>query len=286
MSITATSSALRSLKDQQPFAVELLNQSIQTNKIAHAYIFKGAKVFTLELVIRFIQTLLCPQQGCMNCHTCLAIESENYPDLHLFRAPPESKTGIVKLAQIKDLIKKTALPPLQSPYQFFVIEGADKMNKESSNALLKTLEEPESQTIIILLTPTTTKILPTILSRAQLIPLYVIQDLSENHGLPLDWKQFNWGKLSLQQQFELSDQLSRSSFDELIQQFQYLQQAYWAEYKTHFYKNAHPSPSERLFKCLTRFDQTIEQLQNRGNIKLILELFFMDFAELNRQKAA
>lgn len=89
--------------------------------------------------------------------------SSNPPDLHLYR--PEGKTGMHSISTLRSLCQEVAFAPYESPLQFFVIIEADRMLPTSSNALLKTLEEPSSQTVIILLTSYPDRLPSTLLSR-------------------------------------------------------------------------------------------------------------------------
>lgn len=91
------------------------------------------------------------------------IDTDNHPDLHFY--VPEGKAHLHPMANIQKLIREMALPPFEAPRKIFIIEEAEKMLPSSSNALLKTLEEPNQDTYILLLTEHPDLLLPTILSR-------------------------------------------------------------------------------------------------------------------------
>lgn len=93
------------------------------------------------------------------------IESGNHPDLHFYT--PEGKSDLHPMGNIQKLIAEMSLPPFEAPYKIFIIEEAEKMLPSSSNALLKTLEEPEENTYLLLLTDYPDLMLPTLLSRLQ-----------------------------------------------------------------------------------------------------------------------
>ena len=98
----------------------------------------------------------------------------------MVRGEGEGRHPRIKLKQIHQLIAQVSLPPVQSEYQVFIVHHAENMQKESSNALLKTLEEPASNSIIILLTPYIERILPTIRSRTQILSLATPLPMSED----------------------------------------------------------------------------------------------------------
>nr|NGX59377.1 DNA polymerase III subunit gamma/tau [Chlamydiota bacterium] len=102
------------------------------------------------------------------------IDSGNHPDLHHYI--PEGKSGLHPMANMQRLIRETALPPFEAKRKIFLIEEAEKMLPSSSNALLKTLEEPPEGAYFLLLSDHPDLLLPTILSR--LYPLsYQIQEI-------------------------------------------------------------------------------------------------------------
>jgi len=91
------------------------------------------------------------------------IDTENHPDVHLYR--PEGKSQMHPMASIQKLVREIALPPFESPCKLFIIEDAEKMLPSSSNALLKSLEEPPKDTFFFLLSDHPELLLPTITSR-------------------------------------------------------------------------------------------------------------------------
>jgi hypothetical protein len=111
-----------------------------------------------------------------------------HPDLHILHPDPESDQH--PIATIRQLIKETLLPPFEAPCKVFIIHEAEKMLPASSNALLKTLEEPPSDTQFILLTSQPSVLLPTIISRCSKVPFYPVSDeeltlfLLEKHNAP------------------------------------------------------------------------------------------------------
>lgn len=107
------------------------------------------------------------------------IEKGIHPDLHVYQ--PEGKSGMHPMASMQQLIQEAQFPPFEAPIKVFIIEEAEKMLPSSSNALLKTLEEPLAANYFILLSQEMEKLLPTIVSRSCVIsfstPLEKIETL-------------------------------------------------------------------------------------------------------------
>lgn len=91
------------------------------------------------------------------------IKSHTHPDVHEYY--PEEKSGLHNMASMQRLIREMALPPFEAREKIFILYQVEKMLPSSSNALLKTLEEPNLDTYFILLSDQPDRLLPTILSR-------------------------------------------------------------------------------------------------------------------------
>lgn len=87
----------------------------------------------------------------------------DHPDLHLYI--PDEKSGMHPIAQMQKIIQEMALPPFEAPFKVFILDQAEKMLPTSSNALLKTLEEPAQDTYFFLLSNHPEQLLPTLRSR-------------------------------------------------------------------------------------------------------------------------
>ncbi len=102
-------------------------------------------------------------EPCGTCKSCWKIQSGNHPDIILV----EPAGPIIKIAQIRGLCNTLALKPYEARLRVVIISGAQAMNPEASNALLKMLEEPPDRTVLILTALETSGLLPTIVSRCQ-----------------------------------------------------------------------------------------------------------------------
>lgn len=136
-----------------------------------SFLFSGregiGKFYLAKSVVKALNCLNKDGKGlsfCGTCKNCRRIEEESFVDFIVIR--PEG--NFIKLDQIKDVIAKTNFTPFESDKKIFVIDDADRMNKESANSLLKTLEEPPADVTFFLITSKLNKILPTIKSRCQI----------------------------------------------------------------------------------------------------------------------
>ena len=156
-------------------AVTLLQRSLERQRLAHAYLFTGHDLGVLEILARTLaKTLNCLnpiRRGaaaidcCDECAACRKIEHGNHADVHWVR--PESKTRIVTIDQVRDLMHEIQLKPSEAEYKIALIVGADRLKVEAANAFLKTLEEPPSHVKFIFATTEPHKVPVTILSRCQ-----------------------------------------------------------------------------------------------------------------------
>jgi len=154
--------------------VQLLQRSLIQGRLAHGYLFSGSNLPELEqLAATLAKTLNCLNplrspsgvaiDSCDACLNCRKIEHGNHGDLHWVR--PESKTRVILIEQVRDLIQTLNLKPAEAEYKVAVVTAADRLRVEAANAFLKTLEEPPAKSILILLTTDSQRILDTILSR-------------------------------------------------------------------------------------------------------------------------
>lgn len=136
---------------------QLLNDLLQRGSIPEAFLFYGPEnVGKMHLAKLFSHSLV---QGLDH----LSSEIANHPDFQLLNLEEESKFH--SIAKVKEFIEDVYLPPYEGKKKVFLIDAAHKMLPAASNALLKTLEEPATCSIMILLAPSLSEVLPTIASR-------------------------------------------------------------------------------------------------------------------------
>lgn len=139
-------------------------ESVQLNlaQLAHAYILSGPDVEKTARAL--IRALLCPDQ-CGQCAVCAKLEKGLHPDVFWLKA--EGKN--IKIEQVRQLHKTALYPPFEGTHKVFVIEGADLLSREAANSLLKILEGPPSYVVFLLLTQRLGDLLPTVVSRCQVV---------------------------------------------------------------------------------------------------------------------
>ncbi len=157
---------------------EHFTNAVQTGKISHAYILSGeAGMGRKSLAHAFVLSLLCEKglpQPCMQCHACKQVLSGNHPDLiHVTHEKPAS----IGVDDIREQINDTIMVrPYSSYYKIYIVDEAEKMTVQAQNALLKTIEEPPSYAVILLLTTNPDAFLQTILSRCVQLKLKPLRD--------------------------------------------------------------------------------------------------------------
>ncbi|MCF7707316.1 MAG: hypothetical protein K9N52_00255 [Verrucomicrobia bacterium] len=155
--------------------LELLSRSLERGRLGQAYLFSGENRDILEHAAKkLIKALNCntpPKQeatdsfldSCGFCDNCRRIDSGNHSEV--FWARPESKSRILTIDQVRELIRCVQMKPTEARVQVGVIVDADRMNRQAANAFLKTLEEPPGHAVLILLSTAPERLLETILSR-------------------------------------------------------------------------------------------------------------------------
>lgn len=146
----------------------ILLRAIERRRIAHAYLFSGPDGIGKRLMaVAFAKALLCQTgNGCGHCPACRKVDHSNHPDIHIL----DSNGAAIKIEQIRNLQKELSLRPHEGERKICLIDGAEQFTIGAANALLKTLEEPQPGTLIILLSNRPEKLLTTIRSRCQNLP--------------------------------------------------------------------------------------------------------------------
>lgn len=157
--------------------IGFLKDTVERNSLSHAYLFVGpAHVGKMTLAIDLARALNCPDRNhpCGTCHTCQRIIEGKYPDVVIInknsgKEPKDRrKTTEISIDIIREFLQKgSSLPPYEGKFKIFIIDDADLMSVEAANCLLKTLEEPPQNVVIILLTAEENNFLPTVISRCQ-----------------------------------------------------------------------------------------------------------------------
>jgi DNA polymerase-3 subunit delta' len=172
----------------QPRAIGALRAAVHRGALPHACLFTGPSGVGKELAaIGLAQALLCqkaPGEGCGECSVCTRIERFHHPDV-LFLMPEEEQvrrklagrsdfahvpSRDVRVEQVRRLQERLSLRGLESERKVVLVLSAEAMNPAAQNAFLKTLEEPPSDTTLLLVTQAPDRLLPTLRSRCVRYP--------------------------------------------------------------------------------------------------------------------
>lgn len=175
----------------QDKAISTIQRAIETNRLAHAYLFIGpegsGKATTALAIAGALNCLEAPGQGCDTCSSCIKVQHGIHPDVHILGTRTshllveqakhlqalgmenvsEPTNASILIEQVRELESRLDLPPHEGRYRVVIIDGADLLGESSANALLKSLEEPRDKTIFILVSSNAHRLLPTIISRCQ-----------------------------------------------------------------------------------------------------------------------
>ena len=159
----------------QPKVREFLRASVVSERVTQAYLFVGpAGSNKTQAAYALAQALLCPKGprgprggSCGACDRCGRILRRKHPDVRYF-APAGANGYLVE--QVREIVADTALSPIQADKKIYILDRVDQLGASAANAFLKTLEEPADDVVMILLGRTRESVLPTIVSRCQVVP--------------------------------------------------------------------------------------------------------------------
>jgi len=152
------------------WAIDLLLNGLALGRVSHASLIVGPPHIGKTTVARhFAQALNCTGNPvpCGECISCHKTTSGNHPDVRILDAPDET----LKIAEVRDLQHELALSPHEGRWRVAVLSDFERATLEAANALLKTLEEPPAQVVLLLTAVETGVLLPTIVSRCQVLSL-------------------------------------------------------------------------------------------------------------------
>jgi len=177
-------------------AINTLRRALVAQRVRHAYLFTGPEHIGKALLAqRFAQTLLCtgggdahdaPQNPCNACLSCRKVMHGNHPDVHYISRAPEKQ--FILIEQVRALQADAARKTLEGRRNIFIIQGMHEMNVQAANCLLKTLEEPEPDVVLLLTVPDPGSLLPTILSRVQQVPMQLLTTKQIKFALEDRWR--------------------------------------------------------------------------------------------------
>lgn len=169
--MTQTVTLSRPLVIGHAWAVELLKRSLARNRLAHAYLFVGPpRVGKTALALFLAQAVNClhpDDKPCGDCMACRKIQRGLHPDVRVI----DGEGGSIKINQIRELQNEATLSPFEGRQRVYVLCDFQNATPEAANCLLKTLEEPPPRVLLILTATQGEALLPTIVSRCQVLNL-------------------------------------------------------------------------------------------------------------------
>ena len=180
------------LEKYQPFIYNTFINSLKFNKVSQAYLIKGSDgTPTLDIALFLAKTLICEEPSplaCSSCLNCIRFEEGNYADFMLI----DGSKNTIKVGDIENLQKFLSSSSLEKQgKKIYIINRLENANKEAVNALLKTLEEPTNSVYAFITTQNEAKLLPTIISRCQILSLLpinksIVKQNAINEGVLLE----------------------------------------------------------------------------------------------------
>ena len=174
----------------QESAIDTLRHALASDRLGHAYLFTGpAGVGKKRTALALTQVLLCedkPRAGCGLCPGCVSVVAGTHPDLVV--VVPAAGKRDVTIDQVRELQRLLGLRPVRGGKKVAVLDDAHLLNPAAQSALLKILEEPPGDALLLLLTVNSATLSRPLLSRCQQVrftalPLAVVEDLLvREHG--------------------------------------------------------------------------------------------------------
>jgi DNA polymerase-3 subunit delta' len=168
------------------WAKELLQRQHQAGRMPQSLLLAGPHNVGKSTLARYMaQYLNCrgEKKPCGVCISCRKVVSGNHPDVRII----DDDNEVLKIESIRQLQHELALSPAEGPYRVAVLAHFEKATASAANALLKTLEEPAAQVVIILTTPDISALLPTIVSRCQVVTLRPLPVIVVAETLQQQW---------------------------------------------------------------------------------------------------
>ena len=152
----------------QEEALSLLRAALASHRLSGSYLFHGprgvGKRSTCLALARAVNCQSNPLNGCEDCTACLKIIAGTHPDVLVLEAEERSE---IKISQVRELQKHLGYRPFEGRSRVVIIRDAHRLNLNSANALLKSIEEPRADTLFLLSTDRPRQVLPTVRSRCQ-----------------------------------------------------------------------------------------------------------------------
>jgi DNA polymerase III subunit delta' len=197
------------------WAVDLLDRGLRAGRLPHALLLAGpAQVGKRTLATALAAALICQggEKPCGQCRSCRLVAQGVHPDVRLVAADDSERgrDGVLKIDQIRELQREASLAPMEARHKIFVLRELERANLPAANALLKTLEEPPAQVMLLLTSARPHALLPTIISRCQVLSLRALPQSEVADALVDHWR-------ALREQADLLARLSEGRLGWAVQ---------------------------------------------------------------------
>jgi DNA polymerase-3 subunit delta' len=174
------------------WAVDLLDRGLRAGRLPHALLLAGpAQIGKRTLATALAAALICTaeQKPCGHCRACRLTAQGVHPDVRLVAADDSERgrEGVLKIDQIRAVQREASLAPMEAPRKVFILRELERANLPAANALLKTLEEPPAQVVLLLTSARPHALLPTIISRCQVLNLRSLPRQQVAEALTAHW---------------------------------------------------------------------------------------------------
>src|SRR3989338_4463773 len=163
------------LMDVHSDVVDRFRRLSASGRMGHAYLFTGPHgAGKMQTALTVSQLVNCEDISggapCNVCASCRKIASGNHPDVHILALLEDENT--IKIEQEHQMVQRTAFKAYEARVKAFIVRDSDLLTREAANSLLKTLEEPAPNTLMLLTTAVPEACLDTIKSRCNVIPFF------------------------------------------------------------------------------------------------------------------
>ena len=153
--------------------IQIIKEHLRQSRLSRAYLFSGQEGIGKRLVAKTLAKVVNCQEGsidsCDKCASCLKIDKNAHPDVHSIDTQDSDS---IKIEYIRNLQREINLKPYEARLKVFIIDNAHSLTAEAENSILKVLEEPPANSLIILVSAKPMLLFKTIISRCQTIKFY------------------------------------------------------------------------------------------------------------------
>ncbi len=261
-----------------------LVKKFNENKMSHVFLMEtNDKTALLSDILELCKVMNCMetfQNDCNHCNLCHLIDTETLPSLKII--VPDGQ--VIKKEQMEELKNAFAYKPYIAKFNIYIIEDAEKFNRESANTMLKFIEEPEQDLYGFLITNNKENVIETIKSRCEIVKaIYSIQEKPISEKIVALANQYLY---QLEVEKGLSIVYNKGILDEnlekeeLIQFFKVLLDIYSNDFNKNYANKGFPKLTEReLLKRIGLTNEMIERLNYNVNINLVLDSFVLGLEE-------